>query len=289
MSSFGELVTAVGRYVGRPDSVYAAHIKEAINAALAQYTREFSTPFTRRRLTLVTTGRTEEALPQVVDRPVALYDAYGNPLSCRPRDVEYQYSGDPCWWSIAGVFPVKRHPEGALTIVSDSASDARVVTLRGLLNGEPVRAELTLNGTYVQSVTSSFDEIHDFSVASKRDATVVLADSETIGVIGPYQTASRYVWIRLNPVPPSGTELTVVYIPCVVELVDDSDAVPSFVPRDYVYWSAVQQLAADLDRGGLLQVATQELMRIVRGEAAKENAYGDHDGWITPSPEGTFE
>ncbi len=76
------------------------------------------------------------------------------------------------------------------------------------------------------------------------------------------------------------------YLKRVPELVESLQPLPVWVPSEYVYWSAVRQCAADLERAELVGLASQELARVVERERAKQTSFGDTAQQFLPFPDG---
>jgi len=309
MRSFGEVVTEIGRLLGRPDSVYRDHIKAAVNLAIQEYTAEFCTPYNARRRVITATGEAQQALPAEVDRPVwvlSVTDEVGLEPGLQwdrfyPGAFASELAGTPCQWQIDGVYPVTRHPRGAALTLDSGASDARAVVIQGTYTDTAssglatehvsVTERVYLTGQTAVTLSTAFDEITQIAVSSRHDAAVRLRlpGGEAIAVIEPQEVSTCYTWVRWLPVPAAGTRLMLGYIPRVPHLVDDDQGLPAHVPASYAIWAPLAQLAADMAKPELARLALLKTDKIVRGLRAKQLAFGDLDNQATPQPDAWTE
>lgn len=305
MRTFGELITGVGRYVGRPDTVYREHVKEAINLALLGFTRQFVTPSTRRRTTLLATGAQQQGLPADVDRPVWFMDKSNSRAIDAGLNWDRNYpnsfgnatGGYVFEWSPDGVHPTIEQPLGTYLTLESSASDARAVLFEGTVYDSASsgwgtheyesRERAYLTGTTPVTLTVPFQNLREIAVASRlNNAVIVRSGTKAIAIIDRGDVAPAYPWVRWLRVPGAGTEILMEYIPKVPRLRDDDQGIPPFVPADYLYWHAIQQCAADLERPMLSQTANAKLGEVILNERQKQLAFGDNEWRGQPADDG---
>lgn len=303
MRTFGDILTEIGRLLGRPDAVYRDHIKAAVNLAIAEYNSEFCTPYNMRRRTILATGEPQQALPQDVDRPVWILDVTHRRGvdpglqwdRAYPAEFAAGTPGPPYEWQLDGVYPVIRQPGGVHLTFESSASDARVVSLEGLVadtgsSGQPSalyasREQAFLTGTTPVTSGTAYVEITRLAVSSRAGAAVHVRDAASgaiLATIEPRDLAPQYTWVRWLLVPPAGTELMMAYLPRPPYLVSDDEALPAHIPPSYLLWAPMAQLATDMGKDGLALLALRKLEKIVRGERARQLAFGDLDNQAIP-------
>lgn len=294
MKNFSELVADVGSYLGRPDTTYQTAIKRYINLAVRDYYRQFPSALKNRRTTFVATGEQAQGLPADVDRPVWLMDA----TNYRPLEAgvlwdemyPYQLADGPAGyvfeWDFDGEWPLIKQPDGVLQL-SSSASDARTVRVQGLVADSAssglgteyyvATEQITLNGSTPVTLATDFDYVQTIAASEKTGTVVHIRNGsgQALGSIPPYETSPRHVWVKWIYTPSAGTKIMMEYIPKVPHLQYDDQGLPSVVPWDFVYWHAIKQGAADLQKNHIVREAVDQLRQITQQERIKDLAYGD--------------
>lgn len=143
-------------------------------------------------------------------------------------------TGDPFHYYNLGNFGVQVQPtgDGAITVVSDSASDTTTtyVTITGFSPaGLMVRETLTLNGTTGVTGSQSFKTVErivkssDDGIVFVGNITVTDVNSTTLAVIPIWVDSPEYVWIELYPTPDTARRYTFSAAAFKPDLVKDED------------------------------------------------------------------
>lgn len=300
MRTLQEISTAIGNYLGRPDEAYRSRIETAVNIAIEDYYREFGSPYLQSRLLFVSTGENPEGLPQIVERPIAIMDKAHerevrylvHPERFHPSGLSGGSSPPPQYWRIEGAGATQRNPEGEDLVVSSSdPADTRVVSFLGYVSSGrdlvPVRTSVALSGVSSVPVPAAFAFIDGISVSSRSPAVVTVKNSSGViyAVLGSQALDCRYTWIRWLPSPQALSEFLIEYVPRAPTLVAPEDPVPTPVSTEYVFWNAMAQLAADMERRDILLLATGKIDRVLRTETKRLAMGGANDLYVRPLPE----
>lgn len=130
---------------------------------------------------------------------------------------------------------------GTAVEVLSSGSDTRQVTIRGILGGEYAQQSATLSGTTPVAVSSTWDDIFQFYVAStvnNRTITLRIASAgATLSTIGPNELDAVYHRYRLSAPAGQATSIRMLYKASPMALVSNSDMYPLPV-GPYLYHAA---------------------------------------------------
>lgn len=298
MTSCGELITNVGRYVGRPDSVYKERIRQNLNLAVQSWTRQFPSPYSRQRQRIYANGTQTLTLPAEVDRPIWFADVTNQaPIQAGGQwDRDYtgaftqRTAGRALEWEIDSIVPVTVEPAvDYLTLESSATDDTMSVVIEayqsasdasGLPTEQLFQVEtITLTGETAVTSTNRYNTVRTITRPSRNAAYLTVKEAsggEVIGRVDVGEQGSRYLRIRLLYVPTAGTQLEFEYIPRHPYLYTDNQGIPLHVPDDYVYWHCVHQAAVDMERTELARLAVQSLHEVVVNERQKVLGFGEH-------------
>ena len=296
--TFKELQDEVGRYVGRPGTNYLEKIKDWINDAVQDYTRQLTTPWTRRRRRFRSTGAQSFGCPQDVDMPVWILNvtdklpidpgiqwdrAYPMSMSDRDEGVPWQFQPD-------GIYPVMEQPGDAVVLTAETVAGINDnIYVSGEVQdtgssgmpGEYYRATDTVYCTEASiiSLSQMFATIDGISRDANSNGPCIIRRSDTgkaVAIIEPGERTPRYTWVAFLRVPQVGTVFEMAYIPRVPRLVQDYDAIPAHVDASYVKWYACEIGCRDMDQRDKAQYAARKAEEAIIEERQKHLNFGDN-------------
>jgi len=143
--------------------------------------------------------------------------------------------GYPYWYHMFECQNVEKQPSAAsvITVVSDTASDKRVVRVEGVVGGYPTAESITLNGTSSTAGALQFTKVYRISISSAAanlgKVTITSnAAAVTIGVMpaGQIMQTLRRKWIKVYYIPDDAYSINAYYYQKVFDMVNDNDALP---------------------------------------------------------------
>lgn len=307
--TFKELQVEVGRYVGRPGSQYVEKLKDWINDALQDYTRQLASPWTRRRRRFLSNGEQSFGCPQDVDMPVWILNvtdkvpvdpgiqwdrSYPEAMSGKTQGVSWEWQPD-------GVYPVIEQPGDGVYLTAETRAGVEDnVFVQGEVQdtgssgmpSEYLRLQDTVYCTEASILTlsSPFVTITGISRDANSDEPCIIrrADNgKAIAIIERGERVPQYTWISFMYKPPAGTIFEMQYIPRVPRLLQDQDPIPGFVDPSFVKWYACEVACRDMGMGDKAQFAARKAEEAILEERQKQLNFGDNiwqampfdDGW----------
>lgn len=201
-------------------------------------------------------------------------------VQVNPDDSEL---GVPAAWAIRGWYGYLAKPAAGETIiyaVSSSASDTMGATVL-LRTSEDLQdyVTLTLTGTTPVSAATKVEEVEKVYLATAPVGTVTFrytTDAGTIfAKIRPGQVTSRYLWIRLHPIPAGAYTLDIDGARELVDMVDDQDQ--ALLPVDF---HDILCLAAESD-----EWKKKDDTRYMFCQKEVEARLNDLKGWVYNHPD----
>lgn len=296
--TFKELQDEVGRFIGRPGAQYLSKIKDWINDAVQDYTRQIATPWTRRRRRFLSNGEQSFGCPQDVDMPVWILNVTDKqpvdpgiqwdrayPLSMSGRD-----QGVPWQWQPDGYQPVIEQPGSGVYLTAETVAgvednvyvggEAQDSTSSGLTS-QYFRVQDTVYCTEASVITLSqlFTTIDEISRDANSDGRCVIRRSDNgkaISIIERGERVPRYTWVAFMRKPPTGHQFEMAYIPKVPRLIQDQDPIPAYVDASFVKWYACEVGCRDNDLRDKAQFAARKAEEAIIEERQKQLNFGDN-------------
>lgn len=250
--TLSQLVTAVGNRVQKTDAGYETKIKEFLNAGLQRWQTKFPWPELLREFTLTpTAGSSLLICDKNLDEIMVLYDPTNgikmrsmNGTERLERYIERTATtGLTEGFSYLGEVGCAVQPSsaGALTVVSDSASDGSAIAalIRGRVTSERQYEELTLNGTSNVTGSKSFSQVDRFSATSGRVGVLTLKQGSTVlDTLGPHEDTVRRKRLKMVLIPSTATPFTAEGYERFIPMTRDNDVCPipvSDALKEYAY------------------------------------------------------
>ena len=195
----------------------------------------------RRKGTLSTTSSQEDyQLARDVDE-IGFFRQTTSPIKLVfvPDELFYKWipnptaTGNPRFYRLWEEFGVSTQltADDTIDVVSSSTSDNQTVIVRGNdADGLDVTESFTLNGTTIQTGSTTFSEILQVSKSDDTAGTITVTEnsgSTTIVLLSPEERSPRFKRVSFYPIPSSSITVSYEYYTQFRHLVNDTD-VPDF-------------------------------------------------------------
>lgn len=296
------LRTEIARLTGRNDAGFDSRINAALNRALREWGHQHPWDSLRTIETITHPGGRTLVFPRYVDRAIWLLDKTNQKAidaATRQWDREktwelsQNYVGYAETWEPAGYQAVCTNVTNGVSLLSSNNSDNKTAYLTGTvrLAGSTETVDtyiggesLVLSGATGVTCTSSFLTIDSIHLSDYPTGTVsVKCGGSTIGIIGPYDTESRYFAGRLMDIPAANTVFLYGAVRIAPPLISDSQAPPPCVDPDYLVWQAASDIHWQLHEGQRYQEALQKAQHILNERMGTERMGSDQCSRIVPA------